>query len=791
MKNLPIYSHLDEICQTLKNSPSCSLILTAETGAGKSTALPVALLKHFPGKIYMLEPRRLAVLNIANRVCEILGEEVGNTCGYIMRLENKVTDKTRLHILTEAILTRKIQSDPMLEGVSVVVIDEFHERSIHADQALAFLKEVLTLRDDLYVVIMSATMDTEALASYMGNDGTKAAVYHVEGRCHEVQIEYEDNKSPAKAAYDEVRKLKDGDGGSVLVFLPGIAEIRKTKEELLSLGADKLSEVCILHSSVPYEEQKAILKAGESKRKRIILSSAIAETSLTIPDIRVVVDSGLYRTNIYNQSIGMDQLVTMNVSEFSAAQRAGRAGRLTNGKCVRLWNKNEVLVKSSMPEILRADLSALVLECAEWGAKDASSLQWFDKPPKGAWLAAKNLLEKLNCLKEENITPLGKAVLGMGTGVRLSCVALSGFPTNNADFSTGIASECDPAVNISTKMMEKQRNLLKIRGQKWKKNPLVFETFPQVDSDFSTACALLSGFPDRLCKKQADGLYLLPSGRMVGLPEDKAFTSPDYLIATDISATDRQGIIRKFYEMGTDEALNYLNKHSETKVKVSFEGDSQKLVKKEILCYGKIVLKKKVIPVSKGDYILALAEKVKEEGLEWLPLTNAAENLLLRCQFYIQQSNEKGTELEERYNNLKENAAEWLGPFIPEGEKVSGEKIYSALYWYLDGDRLKESVPVEIILPNGKKRKLIYENQNGKIVPVLEIIIQQIFGCFTTPKVMGHPLLLKLLSPARRPLQITSDLENFWKETWPEICSEMKGRYPKHNWDYRVTSKEE
>lgn len=789
IQNLPICTHLDDICEKLKASESHSLVLTAETGAGKSTALPLALLEHFNGKILMLEPRRIAVLNIASRVSDLLEESVGKTCGYRMRFESKESDETRIQILTDAILTRMIQSDPLLEGVSVVVIDEFHERSIHADLALAFLKEALELREDLYLVVMSATMDTDSLSTYLGTDDKKAPVYFVPGRTHRVQISYEEKKSPAKAAYDALNLIEEN-AGSVLVFLPGLKEIRKVQKDLLEMSADRFSEICILHSSVPFEEQKRILKTY-TNGKRIILSSAIAETSVTVPDVQVVVDSGECRLNVYNQNLCMDQLLTMRVSEFSAAQRAGRAGRVKDGFCIRLWNKNDKLVQDQLPEIMRSDLSALVLECGEWGAKDIESINWFSSPSKGSWEAAKSLLENLGCMKEGKPTPLGKAVISLGLGVRLGCVALSGFPSGNSQFSTGIAIELDKSNFVDIKTKEKQALIIKKRCQIYEKNPQVFTGFPQNKEYFSTAYALLCGYPDRIAKKTSENSYLFPSGRIAVLAEKNEGHFPDYLIATDISAGDRQGFIREWTEIDEEKALSFMEKHSKIQVKTEFIGDSQKLKKKEFLSYGKIVLKQKDLTVSSKDYLAAVKDAVETNGLEWLPLSNSAKNLLLRCQFYIQQDKSESRFMENRYNSLVVSVDQWLFPFVPEDEKINEQKVYSALYYYLDGDSLNKSVPVELVLPNGKKRKLCYENQNGKIIPVLEIIIQQIFGCFTTPRVMGYPVLLRLLSPARRPLQVTSDLENFWKETWPEICSEMKGRYPKHNWDYRMTTNED
>ena len=359
MQNLPIIPYLDEICCTLKNSSSRFLVLTAETAAGKSTAVPQAILKAFPQSVIMLEPRRLAVLSIANRIAEALGEKVGQTVGYRMHLESKISKETRLEIITEAILTRKLQSDPSLEGISVVIIDEFHERSIHADLALAFLKEAMELRDDLYVIVMSATIETEKVAEYLGSKEQPAPVMKIPGRQFPVEIEYSGKISVSSAIITTLRSIKDKKQ-TILAFLPGIADIRRCKAELEKIGfPNENTELMILHSSITLDEQKKVLSPLKEGVTRIILSSAIAETSLTVPGVKTVIDSGLSRINRMNISLGMEHLVTENESMFSAEQRAGRAGRLGPGKCIRLWNKNDVRIENTPAEILRSDITSL------------------------------------------------------------------------------------------------------------------------------------------------------------------------------------------------------------------------------------------------------------------------------------------------------------------------------------------------------------------------------------------------------------------------------------------------
>lgn len=784
IKEFPIFPLLDDISDQLKSSKSHCLILKAETGAGKSTTLPLSMLKNFSGNIYMLEPRRLAALNIASRVSELLEEPVGETCGYTVHLENKTSSKTRFTVMTEAVLTRKLQSDPLLDGVNVVILDEFHERSIHTDLALALLKEVLSVRDDLYLVIMSATIDTDKLCDYF--EGTdKVPVVSVEGRQFPVEIEYKGDSSIGKEVLRAIDDLKASEeNGSVLVFLPGLYEIKQLEKELCEKGTDV--PVYVLHSSVPLNEQKKVLNPEYCKGYRIILSSAIAETSLTVPDVKVVVDSGEMRLNLFNNSTGMNSLVTRKVTEFNAKQRTGRAGRISAGKCIRMWAQNEILVKTVTPEILRADLADLVLECFKWGCISIDKLSWLDSPSEASWDAAVNFLELLGCIRQGKITALGEACLESGVNVRIACVALSGILYDSVKLSTDYAVDKILSRFENERTLVKSRENLILRVQKWVKNPQIKACFPQGFTQFSTSYALLCGYPDRIGKLVEEGIYQFPSGRKAKLKDSKE--CGNYLIALCINEKDSSGIIYEWESVKDTDAETFMSCRANIVEKAEFT-ETSSLKKTAYECYGKIILSKKSVKVSDSDYLAAVQTEVERKGMECLPLNEKTKNFLIRVQFYCEN---KGTDkgILDKFETLEQSVPEWLEPFMPAGTKLSPEIVYNSLFWYLEGDRINESVPVELMLENGKKRKLSYEVQNGKIVPVLEVIIQHIFGCFKTPRIMGKPVLLRLLSPARRPLQVTQDLENFWENTWKEICTEMKGRYPKHNWDYKVSTDE-
>ena len=799
LSSLPISPFLEEICSSLKSSESRFLVLTAETAAGKSTAVPIALLEHFGGKILMLEPRRLAASAIADRLSDLLGEETGGTVGYRLHLDSRVSARTRLEVITEAILTRRLQADGLLEDVNVIVLDEFHERSIHSDLALAFLKETMQLRDDLFVIVMSATINYRSVSEYLGTKEHPAPVMQIPGRQFPVEIKYKPNVSVARAIFDELTNERSENKGTILIFLPGIYEIRKTKSELENYlsQSDHDADILILHSSVPISEQRKILRPCPSDApRRVILSSAIAETSLTVPGVTLVIDSGLCRVNKMNVALGMEHLVTENESLFSAEQRAGRAGRVAAGKCIRLWSEHDARVEQNLPEILRADLTGLVLECAKWGATEIEKLDWLTPPSPSAWEAAKFLLENLDCLETQTdsnggettkITEKGKAVLQLGLHPRLACVALAGGAEAVLPFSE--YAEATP---------DRQKLFVNDLKRRLKDSRIESKTLP-----------VLAGFPDRLARISPDteanadrAEYQFPSGRKAFLSRELLIphglsSFPTWLVAPEVDAGERTGKIYSFEALTDEQAEAFLQNHTKTEIRTEFIGltnssdfKNLSIQKREISAYGAIILKEKKLPTESEDFALAICDLVSKKGIKMLPIDSKIEDFLLRTDFYINSDIKNPLnsreEIRKKRDSLEKRPNDWLRPFV-KSQKINAQDIYDALYWYLDGSEIDAKVPLHITLANGRKRKIKYEKKaDGTIQPTLEIIIQQIFGCFETPKILGVPVLLKLLSPASRPLQITDDLEHFWTGAWVEICKEMKGRYPKHNWDYRL-----
>ena len=796
----PITPFLEEICDSLKNSASRFLILTAQTAAGKSTVLPLALLQQFSGKMIMTEPRRIAVLGVANRVGELWETACnGNPeeVGYKIHLENKITKNTRLEVVTEAILVRQLQNDPALESYNVVVLDEFHERSVNTDLALAFLKEAMQLRDDLYVIIMSATIDTDRLQKYLGND---TPVMKIPGRQFPVQVIYEPDKSVCSVVKEILGrpfdKLRDHENskrvgvpealegpGNILVFLPGISDIKKTQEDLLSTGLfdeSSANELCILHSSITLQEQKRIItppRKDEKPKRRVILSSAIAETSLTVPGVTTVIDSGLSRVNRMDLNTGMEKLTTQTESEFSAEQRKGRAGRLCEGKCIRLWNQHDARIKDFPPEILRADLVPLVLECSERGVYKVDGIDWLDTPSTAAWEESKALLLELGMIgTDSRITRKGKAALTLGLHPRLAGIALAGYQNESLskeahNLLINFGSYAHSPADIQKRYLNDLERRLKACDYK-------------SDFDNKSVFLILCGYPDRLAKRTSEpgkdpAEYQFAGGRQARLYQKPL--APKWIVAPDVMAGQKEAVIFDFVELSEPQITAYLEKHSITRLLCSFENG--KVQKQEQTCFGKLVLSSKKLPASKEDYAQAWLTEIAEKGIECLPTDAKVKSLLLRTEFVEQQN---GTDKQGSLNDrLCAAASDWLIPFMAGKTQLTATTVYDSLYWYLNGAETDRLAPETITLENGRRVKVKYEKQ-AEIRPVIEIIIQRIFGCFTTPQICGKKVLLKLLSPASRPLQVTEDLEHFWTGAWVEICKEMKGRYPKHNWDYGV-----
>lgn len=822
--SLPVFEHLPKIAENLAQSPSRRLLLSAQTGAGKSTTVPFALLNQFNQKVIMLQPRRLAVLAVANYCAFLSGGKTGEFCGYRIKNETCVSSQTRLEVMTEGLFLRILQQDPALEGVSCVILDEFHERSIYADLILAFLKEVQSLRDDLYVLVMSASINKTQLCTYL-----QCPDYDVPGRLFDVELEYlgDENTSfpggkPAvnfellkKAVY---KALSNPGSGSVLAFLPGIADIRRAQNELGDiLVAFSDVETFVLHSSVDFSQQKNVLAGSKNGKRRLILSSAVAETSLTVPGVATVIDCGLSRQSIFDPNTGMNRLCTRIESEFSAIQRKGRAGRTQNGKCFCLWNQFDPRQKDHFCEILHSDLCALVLECAQWGAFSIDSVDWLTRPPAGAWQVAVDFLCKTGLIESSansapgnfgKITRLGKTVLQMGLHPRIALVALVNSPVA-IEYAVKYSGAANPAEEEKTRA-DLQRRI---------KNTQI-----RVDQNLAAEQVLLAGFFDRLAMHCGNGLYKFAGGRQASfLQKDAAHFAdgnfPQWIIAPEVDAGEKEGKIYRFEVVKNIEALNqWLLPRKTEKTEIVFDGnlkENGKIKKYRRTYFEKLLLGEQLLPLDEADRKSAYCSFVQKNGVENLPWNDESRSFYKRALFFalhapdggeffsflsapdtaiiggaqnIAGAQDDAQQIDRLIKTeLLQSLEQWLLPFWV-GASLSEASFLQALRYKLNGDLVDKSAPKRLKLSNGKEVPVKYE-ENDKTFgpePAIEIIIQQIFGVMQSPAICGIKVTLKLLSPARRPLQVTKDLENFWANTWPQICKEMKGRYPKHNWDYRI-----
>lgn len=782
LNQFPVTEYLDSICESLKKSTSHSLVLTAETGAGKSTILPLGLLDNFDGKMIMTEPRRLAVLGVANRVAELRGCETGEEVGYKIHLENKISKNTRLEVLTEAVLVRMLQEDPSLEGYNLVVLDEFHERSVNTDLALAFLKEAMELRDDLFVIIMSATIDCKKISEYLG----EAPIISIPGKMFPVEVKYDGKSDFTKLCVNEIEKSD----GEVLIFLPGISEIRKCEEKLKENLNKDYFEILVLHSSISISEQKKILTQNTSGKKRVIISSAIAETSVTVPGITTVIDSGVSRINRLNLNTGIETLSTEIESQFSAEQRKGRAGRLQAGKCIRAWNEFDPRIKSLEPEILRADLSSLVLECSERGIYDLQKIDWLDKPSLSSWKTSCELLQNLGCIQDNGrITEKGKKVLQLGIGTRLGCIALVGKQDELVlKYSNYSKSNRESQIKFLQNLKNKLENLRNFEQNSVKND--------EISQNLKEKFAILEGFPDRIAlriseKNDEKTEYQFSFGRKAYLKNAK--NAPKWICAPEVLNINNESIIFEFEEIPEEFFQNWVkDRLKEIEICEFQDGKIQKF---QQICFGKIVISSKKVAANSEDYAKAWLTELKKNGIKSLPFDQNSEKFLQKVKFYNQ--NKGISDVNSLEFELENNGDKWLLPFINSNKKLNSETVFDALYWYLNGSEIEKSVPDILVLPNGNKAKIKYELQTTSedktkliIRPVCDIIIQRIFGCNQAVEIMGMKVLFRLLSPAQRPLQITEDLSNFWTSAWPEICKEMKGRYPKHNWDINIITRD-
>lgn len=792
MTSLPVAAVVPELLNALDASPQ--VLLTAPTGAGKSTWLPLQFLTHkgILGRIVLLEPRRLAARNVAQRLAELLNEKPGETVGYRMRAQSCVGPRTRLEVVTEGVLTRMIQRDPELNGVGLVILDEFHERSLQADLALALLLDVQQgLRDDLKLLIMSATLDNGRLQQLL----PAAPTIISEGRAFPVERRYQ--PLAAHLRFDEAvaiatAELLRNESGSLLLFLPGVGEIQRVQEQLASrVGSDVL--LCPLYGALSLTDQRqAILPAPQGKRK-VVLATNIAETSLTIEGIRLVVDCAQERVARYDARTGLTRLITQRISQASMTQRAGRAGRLEPGICLHLLAKEQAerAAAQSEPEILQSDLSGLLMELLQWGCTDPAQLNWLDMPPVVNMQAARRLLQMLQAMDGERLNAAGQKMAALGNDPRLAAMLIGATNENEAVTAAKLAAileepprggHTDLTVHFSRNQPGWQQ-----RSQQLLKRLNVQSGQP--DSEL-IAPLLAKAFADRIARRRGqEGRYQLANGMGAMLDADDASGRHEWLIAPLLLQGSASPDARILLALPLDidtllQTSPELLQQSDT---IEWDENQGTLKAWRRTRIGQLTVK--VQPLAKPseeELHQAMLNGIRDKGLSVLNWTPEAEQFRLRLQCaanWLPEYNWPAVDDASLLATLES----WLLPHMQGVHSLRALKalnVGQALRGLLDWSmlqRLDSELPAHYTVPTGSRIAIRYHEDNP---PALAVRMQEMFGEAKTPTIaQGRvPLVLELLSPAQRPLQITRDLSAFWQGAYREVQKEMKGRYPRHVW---------
>ncbi|MEW6517238.1 MAG: ATP-dependent helicase HrpB [candidate division FCPU426 bacterium] len=808
---LPVYPFLKELAATLAGQGL--LLLDAEPGAGKTTLVPWRLLDEPAlggGKILLLEPRRLAARAAADRIAGLLGERPGQTAGLRTRLETLVSSRTRLEVVTEGVLTRMLQADPALEGYSTIIFDEFHTRSLHGDLGLALAWDARRLlRPDLRLAVMSATLPAAELQAAYG----PWPLVKVPGRCHEAEVRYRPPLSPREKPWEAAVRLSleawgavaEQGQGTVLCFLPGYREMFRTREILSRQRPDLDRQAQLLHGRMPPEAQRAVLDPGQAAGLRLVFATNVAETSLTIPGVRAVVDIGLERRVRFSPRTGMDHWETVPISQASAEQRKGRAGRLGPGICFRWWDETERRPPFAPPEIQEADLSALLLETAVWGAAGPAALTWLTQPPEAAVQQARSLLGALGLLDNRGaVTPAGRRAAGLGLHPRLSrmvqaaeargwsdtAIVLAALLETQdqgrepepdlagrlADWKSGKQGSAGKAFRfLEEEIRRLERALGRQSGDSGGQN---------VDPDVAGRTLLLA-YPDRAAMRTRQDTpnaarYLLASGR--GALVEGPLSRQEFLAVAELDGGEQDARIFLAAAVTRQDLESGLAGNPVERRQFKWEGWTPVASLETTL--GAIVLRRRVEPQPDPAAIQAGArERLRQAGLQALPWNAHSRRWLARCRF-VERWGQAGTWPAFSDAALLEQAEAWLWPFGQwSGGRVWDEHaLLSALEHRLGWERrrqLDQLAPESWTLPSGSRKRLGYETQE---VPVLSGRLQEFFGTRETPRLCGQALMLDLLSPANRTVQLTRDLDGFWDRAYPEVRKELRGRYPRHPW---------
>ncbi|ENO0727412.1 ATP-dependent helicase HrpB [Vibrio parahaemolyticus] len=802
MSQLPIEAVMPQLLTAVKHQHQ--VILKAAPGAGKSTYFPLQLIQNqvVTGKVIMLEPRRLAARNIARYLAEQLGEQVGQRVGYRVRGETKVSAFTQLEIVTEGVMTRMIQNDPELDGVDLLIFDEFHERSIHADTALALSLEVQeALRDDLKLVVMSATLDQEALQSLL----PEACYIESEGRSFAVETRYAPltaNDHLPTVMAKNIESLMNKESGSLLAFLPGVAAIKQVQERLSHLPDDV--EVCPLYGQLSFTEQQKAISPAEKGKRKVVLATNIAETSLTIEGIRLVVDSGLERVARFDLKNGLTRLEQTRIAQSSAIQRAGRAGRIEEGICVRLYSESQLKQQPQVPqpEILHSDLASLVMELAFWGTTDIHELKWLDIPSAAALRQAKQLLFSLGLITEQGqLTAEGKQAHDLGVEPRAAAMLIKSQSHSDKMVNVALAAVAlieEPERNVTNiahslhrwlSGSHPKKSLLLKRAQSLAHKLDTTFSLREVDEDV-LPLVLSFAFPDRIAQQRANqfGRFALANGHGAECRPDDMLGGCEYLVAIDLMRShSNSSQIHLACELDVNILQTTFDSLFSTEEVVDWDEKKGRLVAEKQRKLGQLVIERVSLPnPGKEKMTQALLTYVRRQGLSSLNWTPAAESLLERIRCAVDWLPEQAWPMFDEAS-LLDSLEEWLEPYMTSVASVKDlskinlvEALNARLGWPLN-QHLDEWLPEHYQLPTGTKKRIRYQHGHE---PVLSVRMQEVFGESTSPTVaLGRKrLVLELLSPAQRPLQVTSDLAAFWNGSYKDVQKEMKGRYPKHRW---------
>ena len=804
---LPIDVVLDQLACTLEGHNAA--VLVAPPGAGKTTRVPLALLDApwvKNKKIIVLEPRRIAARASAERMAHTLGERVGETVGYRVRFGSKVSRATRIEVVTEGIFSRQILDDPELNGVAAVLFDEFHERSLDADLGLALARDAQTgLREDLRILVMSATLDGARVARLLG----EAPVIASEGRAFPVETRYLGRKADApleRQMADAIAMALRADPGSVLAFLPGAAEIRRTQNLLAERIHDASVEIVPLFGALEASVQDRAIAPAPRGHRKVVLATSIAETSLTIEGVRIVVDSGLARVPRYEPDIGLTRLETVRASRAAVDQRRGRAGRTEPGVCYRLWDEPQTtsFAAYTQPEILSADLSSLVLDLAQWGVSDPATLAFLDPPPAPALKEARGLLHELGALDGDGrITAEGKSLRALALPPRLARMIVdsqfSGAGTAAAEIAAVLTErglggdnvDLDVRLDAFRRDRSQRAESARSLAQRWA-SQVASSSFrpPQGEGELTTGVMLALAFPDRVARNRGNGSFVLANGRGAALDQTSALSRSPYIAVAELTGTAAQGRILLAAPITQVEIERHFAEQIETADEISFDRGAMALRARRKKTLHAITLSEAPLALQpSAETARVLADGLISVGLDKLPWSKPARQWRDRVMFLRKAEGDASQNL---WPDLSDDALAaqreaWLVPLLYDKTSLKelsagdlSDALMTLLPWELRA-RLEREAPTHFEAPTGTQLAIDYEAEQG---PTIAVRLQELFGLNTHPSIArgAIPLVLELLSPAHRPVQVTRDLPGFWRGSYAAVRSDLRGRYPRHPW---------